>query len=210
MTPFVWKNALRTEIVTTGHGFVISYDLQGKELWRVGGMSMPTASPISRHGLLYVGTGSQGDANRPFFAIKPGASGDITLKPGETSNEFIAWSPSARVRLYAVGARARRAAPTSFTTPASSSSRRQDGQGDLQGARRRRRPHVLRVADRRRQPHLLPERRWDDVRPRRGRRYNEIARNDLGEMSLASPAIAGDAIYIRTEKKLYKIGARLP
>ena len=28
MTPFVWKNALRTEIVTTGHGAVISYDLR--------------------------------------------------------------------------------------------------------------------------------------------------------------------------------------
>jgi hypothetical protein len=31
-------------------------------------------------------------------------------------------------------------------------------------------------------------------------------RNDLGEKSLASPAIAGDAISIRTESKLYKIG----
>jgi hypothetical protein len=41
-------------------------------------------------------------------------------------------------------------------------------------------------------------------------RYVEVARNDLGEMSLASPAIASGAIYIRTEKHLYKIGARLP
>ena len=38
-----------------------------------------------------------------------------------------------------------------------------------------------------------------------GPEYKEIARNDLGEMSLASPAVAGDAIYIRTEPKLYKI-----
>jgi outer membrane protein assembly factor BamB len=35
--------------------------------------------------------------------------------------------------------------------------------------------------------------------------YKEIARNDLGEMSLASPAVAGGALYIRTESKLYKI-----
>jgi hypothetical protein len=35
--------------------------------------------------------------------------------------------------------------------------------------------------------------------------YKEIAKNDLGEMSLASPAVAGDAIYIRTESRLYKI-----
>ena len=38
-----------------------------------------------------------------------------------------------------------------------------------------------------------------------GPEYKEIAKNDLGEMSLASPAVAGDAIYIRTESKLYKI-----
>ena len=38
-----------------------------------------------------------------------------------------------------------------------------------------------------------------------GNEYREIARNDLAEMSLASPAIAGGAIYLRTETKLYKI-----
>ncbi len=41
-----------------------------------------------------------------------------------------------------------------------------------------------------------------------GAAYKEIARNPLGEMSLASPAVAGDALYIRTESKLYKIGGR--
>ncbi len=39
-----------------------------------------------------------------------------------------------------------------------------------------------------------------------GEAYKEIARNDLAEMSLASPAVAGDALYIRTQSKLYKIG----
>ena len=39
-----------------------------------------------------------------------------------------------------------------------------------------------------------------------GDEYKEIAKNDLGEMSLASPAVAGGAIYIRTESKLYRIG----
>ena len=38
-----------------------------------------------------------------------------------------------------------------------------------------------------------------------GNEYKEIAKNDLGEMALASPAIAGDALYIRTQSKLYKI-----
>ena len=40
-----------------------------------------------------------------------------------------------------------------------------------------------------------------------GDEYKELGRNDLAEMSLASPAVAGDALYIRTESKLYKIAA---
>jgi outer membrane protein assembly factor BamB len=39
-----------------------------------------------------------------------------------------------------------------------------------------------------------------------GDRYNEIAKNDLGEMTLASPAIAAGAMYVRTESRLYRIG----
>lgn len=38
-----------------------------------------------------------------------------------------------------------------------------------------------------------------------GDEYREIAHNDLAEMSLASPAIAGGAVYVRTETKLYRI-----
>ena len=36
-TPFVWTNGARTEIVTIGRGFAISYDPDGKELWRLKG-----------------------------------------------------------------------------------------------------------------------------------------------------------------------------
>ena len=35
-TPFVWDNELRSEIVTVGPGIVISYDLAGNPLWRMG------------------------------------------------------------------------------------------------------------------------------------------------------------------------------
>ncbi len=91
-TPFVWKNGKRTEIVVCGTKRVRSYDLDGKVLWELGGMSsivIPT--PFTRHGLLYVTSGYVGDQVRPVFAIKPGAAGDISLKAGETSNQFIAW-----------------------------------------------------------------------------------------------------------------------
>jgi outer membrane protein assembly factor BamB len=205
MTPFVWTNALRTEIVTTGHGMVLSYDLNGRELWRVTRMSMPTASPLTYDGLLYVGTGSQGDANRPFHAIKPGASGDITLEEGRSSNDFIVWSqprvagytPSALVhdgRVYLVHdagilsvldakagtilyrVRVGGGGHTFSASPVAAGNR-------IFFLTEEGVTFVLDSAD----------------------EYREIAKNDLAEMSLATPAIAGDALYLRTESKLYKI-----
>jgi outer membrane protein assembly factor BamB len=207
MTPYVWKNPLRTEIVTTGQGNVVSYDLQGKELWRVTRMSMPTASPFSAGGLLYVGTGSQGDANRPFYAIKPGAGGEISLAPGETSNAFIAWShprasgytPSALVhngRAYVIHDTGILSVFDAKTGQLTYKVRVGGGGQTFSASPIGAGSRVL----------LLTEEGMTFVLDA-GPEYMEIARNDLGEMSLASPAIAGNAIYIRTESKLYKIGS---
>jgi hypothetical protein len=92
-TPFVWKNKFRTEIVTAGTSQVRSYDLDGKLLWSLRGMSSITiATPYEADGLLYVTSGYVADQTRPIYAIKPGASGDITLAEGTTSSESIAWS----------------------------------------------------------------------------------------------------------------------
>ena len=92
-TPFVWENGQRAEIIAPGSGHVTSYDLDGKALWSLTGMSTITiATPYTDGGLLYVSSGYVGDKLRPLYAIRPGASGDISLKPGETSNAFIAWS----------------------------------------------------------------------------------------------------------------------
>jgi outer membrane protein assembly factor BamB len=92
-TPLIWRNALRTEIVVNGTSAIRSYALDGAELWQVRPSSthvIPT--PFAHGGLLYVSSGYVGDTNRPVYAIKPGGSGNISLKPGETSNAFIAWA----------------------------------------------------------------------------------------------------------------------
>jgi outer membrane protein assembly factor BamB len=91
-TPFIWEHGGRTELVTTGRGKVRSYDLDGKVLWELTGMTgnvVPT--PFAGHGLVYISSGYPGAQVRPVYAIKPGAHGDISLKPGETSNEYVAW-----------------------------------------------------------------------------------------------------------------------
>jgi outer membrane protein assembly factor BamB len=97
-TPYIWVNEQRTEIITPGSMAVRSYDLDGKLLWSFKGMSMITiATPYEADGLLYISSGYVMDKRRPLYAIKPGASGDITLPKddkgqGPTSNEFIVWS----------------------------------------------------------------------------------------------------------------------
>jgi len=92
-TPFIWESGRRTEIITPGTRAVRSYDLDGKLLWSLRGMSsIAIPTPFAGDGLLFVTSGYVGDKLRPLYAIRPGASGDITLKPGETNNEFIAWS----------------------------------------------------------------------------------------------------------------------
>ncbi len=91
-TPFVWENNERTEIITPGTGRTRSYDLNGNLLYSFEGCSSITiATPYSAHGLLYVTSGYVNDSSRPIFAIKPGASGDISLSENQTSNDSIAW-----------------------------------------------------------------------------------------------------------------------
>ena len=53
---------------------------------------MPT--PVYAEGLIIVASGRAPE--RPIFAIRPGAAGDITLQVNETSNQFVAWSKTRR------------------------------------------------------------------------------------------------------------------
>jgi outer membrane protein assembly factor BamB len=93
-TPYIWRNKLRTEIVTCGLHRNRGYDLSGKLLWEFDGKmsSLVIPSPFAAHGLLYITSGYVADAKRPVYAMKPGAAGDVSLQAGATSNDFIAWS----------------------------------------------------------------------------------------------------------------------
>jgi outer membrane protein assembly factor BamB len=58
-TPLVWKNDLRTEIVTSDYRCIRSYDLNGKMLWKLDGPTsdLVIPSPIAGHGMVYVTSG---------------------------------------------------------------------------------------------------------------------------------------------------------
>ena len=91
-TPYIWKNSQRTELVTTGTKKNRSYDLEGRLLWELEGMSSITiAQPYSLDDVLYISSGYVMDKNKPIYAIRPGASGDITLTGDQKSNEYILW-----------------------------------------------------------------------------------------------------------------------
>jgi outer membrane protein assembly factor BamB len=91
-SPVVWKNAVRTEIVTNAAQYARGYDPKtGAELWRLAKKSEVTVpTPVLGKDLAFVCSGNR--PIQPIVAIKPGAKGDITPKDNQTTGEFVAWS----------------------------------------------------------------------------------------------------------------------
>ena len=208
-TPYIWRHAQRTEVVTTGHGSVRSYDLAGKELWRITipGTTMPTPSAFAANGMLFVGTGAQGgEASRPFFAVRPGASGDISLAPDTTSNNHVAWShpkasgytPSAIFhsgRMYLLH-------DTGIMAVLDAETGKELYKARVGGVGHTFSASPLAIGNRL----LFLDEEGTTIVVEPGPEYKEIGQNKLDEMSLASPAVADNSLFIRTETKLYKIG----
>jgi outer membrane protein assembly factor BamB len=90
-TPTVYEGKTRAELITNGSKAIRGYDpLTGKELWRLTPNSeVTTPTPVVANDLIFVTSGYR--PIQPIYAIKPGATGDISLKAGQESNEFIAW-----------------------------------------------------------------------------------------------------------------------
>lgn len=206
-TPFVWENGQRTEIVTAGTGKVRSYDLSGKLLWEFKGMSaIAIPTPFDRHGLLFISSGYVMDQLRPAYAIRPGASGDISLKAGEAANQFIAWS----------GATMGPYNPTPIVY------------GDYYYTLFDR--GFFTCHDAKTGKEIYPRQRisaestgftsspWayngkifvmsedgDTFVIQAGSEYKLLGKNSLNEMTLATPAVARGSLIVRTASKLYRI-----
>jgi outer membrane protein assembly factor BamB len=203
-TPFVWTNHIRTEVVTVGPGTALSYDLEGKELWRLSGMAVtPVPSPFSYQGLLYV----DGGRGRPLFAIKPGATGDITLGKDEKSNDFVVWS-EARGGTYLPTPVAYEGAlyilnETGILT-------RLDAKTGKQTYKTRLDPSAGNFTS---SPwayngkvFFLNEEGKTFVIPA-GEKFELLHTNPLEEFTMTTPAIVGDRLLLRTESRLYSIRA---
>ena len=92
-TPYIWKNKIRDELVAMGKT-ARSYDLKtGKVLWELkvaGEQTIP--SPVGDEERLYLGNAGGQEAKGDLYAVKAGASGDITPDAGESSGNGIEWS----------------------------------------------------------------------------------------------------------------------
>jgi outer membrane protein assembly factor BamB len=92
-TPTLNATSNRTELVANGGRYIRGYDpLTGKELWRFAdnNTEVKMQAPLVANGLIYVTGGYP--PGRSMYAFRPGAVGDISLRPGQETNDFIAWS----------------------------------------------------------------------------------------------------------------------
>jgi outer membrane protein assembly factor BamB len=201
-TPFVWKHAQRTEIVAVGPTEVISYDLTGKELWRMSGMAPnPIPMPFAYDGLLYI----DGGRGKALFAVKPGASGNISLEKDQTSNDFVVWSQP-RGGTYLPSPVAFDGAVYTLTETGILS--RFDAKTGKQAYKTRIDPAATAFTT---SPwayngklFCLSEEGQTFVIAA-GEQFQLLHVNELDDMAQASPALVGERLLIRTEHTLYSI-----
>ncbi len=90
-TPTIHEGPDRTELIVNGYKHSGGYDpLTGRELWRiVGGGDIPVPTPIVADGLIYLA--SAHGMKAPLCAVRVGASGEITPPAEGTSTDSVAW-----------------------------------------------------------------------------------------------------------------------
>jgi len=208
-TPFIWENDQRTEIVTCGSGKVRSYGLDGKLLWELKGMSSITIpTPVAAFGMLYLGSGYvlEKENFKPPYAIKPGATGDISLGKDESSNQYIAWrqksaapyNPSFLVYgdyLYVLKDRGTLDCYDAHTG-------KQVYKDERLGPAGTGFTSSPWAADNK--IFCLSE-DGDTFVVQAGPQFKLLGKNSLGEMTLSTPALTHDSLIMRTETKLYRI-----
>jgi outer membrane protein assembly factor BamB len=204
-TPFVWRHVLRTEVVTVGPGEAISYDLTGKELWRISGISdIPIPMPFAYDGLLYL----NGGRGASLFALRPGAVGDISLGKDESSNKYVVWS-QARGGTYLPSPVAYEGGLYALTETGILS--RFDAKTGKLTYKTRIDPAATAFTT---SPwayngklFCLSEEGQTFVIAT-GEQFRLLHVNELDEMAQATPAIVGERLLVRTETRLYSIRRR--
>jgi len=206
-TPTIYEGPKRVELITQATKFIRGYDpMTGRELWRLGPNSEVTApTPIVAHDLIFVTNGYR--VIQPIYAIRPGGSGDISLKQGQESNVSVAWSktqggpyiPTPIVYgdfLYVCSNNGILACYKARTGERLYQERL--GKGGAYSASPVASGGVLYFTSEDGDVHVV----------RAGPKYDLLATNSVGEVCIATPAISDDALILRTMRHVLAIGEK--
>lgn len=206
-TPTVHESPGRTQVIVNGYRHICGYDiLTGKELWRLtGGGDIPVPTPYVAHNLVFVTNGH--GALRPIYAIRLDAHDDISLTRGETSNEYVVWSRLGRGTYI----------PTTIVYGDYVYVGQDRAILSCYEARTGKKIYRTRLAGVRGATYSASPVAGDgkifftsedgDVHViKAGPEYELLATNPMGEPCLATPAIAGGMLLIRTRNHVFGIG----
>ena len=200
-TPVVIEAAGRSQLISPAARAVVSLDpLTGRELWRVRYEPHSAAArPLFAHGLVYVAAGRRAE----LLAIRPDGQGDVT-------DTHVAWkalrgvgaSPSPVLvgdLLYSVTDKA------GVLTCLDAKKGTEVWQERIGGG-----AHTASLLYADGAVYAFAE-DGTAVAVKPGPAYQEIGRAALGEKGvMGTPAIAGKAIFLRTESHLYRLEQRAP
>jgi outer membrane protein assembly factor BamB len=196
-TPLLIDMKGRKQIISPGSDVVCAYDpANGREIWRVryDGYSV-IPRPVYGHGLLFICTGY----DRPsLLAIRAGGEGDVT-------DTHVAWKTSKAVphapSLLLVGDELYMVSDGGVASCLDARTGRVHWQQRLGGSYS---ASPLYAGGK----IYFQSEQGTGIVIRADKEFKVLARNPLGERSLASYAAAGGALFVRTEKHLYRIGSR--
>ena len=202
-TPTVDVRPDRFQVIVNGFKHTGGYDLYtGKELWKLGRAGdIPVPTPIIAHDLIFT-TSAHGRLS-PLNAIRLNATGDITPPSNETTNAHIAWSTTRGGNymqtpivvgdyLYACGDHGVVKCFTAKTGQQHYSERL--GTGGRLGFT----ASPVATSDK---VYFTSEEGVVYV-VKAAPKFEVLAKNELGEPCMATPAISGDALFFRTRKHL--------
>jgi len=207
-TPSVFTSKAGAELVTNGSNFIRGYDpASGKELWRLGGSSKITApTPVASDDLIIVASGRRPEA--PIFAIRAGAGGDITLPSGESSSRSVAWSKQQRGSYM----------PTPVIYGGYVYVLNNDGVFACYALADGKELYRERIPDAGSGFSASPvasdgkiylsNEDGDIIVVKAGPTFEVLARNDMAEPVMATPAISGGMLIIRSQHSVWAIGQR--
>jgi outer membrane protein assembly factor BamB len=204
-TPTIYQGPPRDELVTNATKFIRGYDpLTGKELWRLSRNSEITVgTPVTGQGLIFVTGGYR--PIRPVYAIRPGASGDISLPKGKSSSSSIVWS-NEKEGTYM---------PTPIVYGEYLYTCNNNGMVTCYEAKTGKQVYQRRIGGRGGYTSspvaadgrlYLTSEEGGVLVVRAGPKYELLATNPMGDVCMATPAISDGMIYVRTQHFLYGIG----